>query len=128
MSFLKEFKEFATRGSIIDLAVGVVIGAAFNKIVGALVDNIIMPIVGILLRGVDFKSLSVKVGDAEVKYGMFIQALVEFVIVAFAIFLLIKGINRLQRKKEEAPAAPPAPSTEEKLLTEIRDAIKQKNV
>ncbi|WP_295121529.1 large-conductance mechanosensitive channel protein MscL [uncultured Chitinophaga sp.] len=128
MSFLKEFKEFATKGNVIDLAVGVVIGAAFGKIVNALVESIIMPLVGILIGGFDFKGLMIKVGSAEVKYGIAIQAFVEFVIIAFAIFLLIKGINRLKRKEEAAPAAPAGPTKEEQLLMEIRDAIKQKNV
>ncbi|RAJ03995.1 large conductance mechanosensitive channel [Chitinophaga skermanii] len=126
MSFIKEFKEFAMKGSVIDLAVGVVIGAAFGKIVNSLVDNIIMPIVGALIKGVDFKEFSIKVGAAEIKYGMFIQATIEFIIIAFAIFLVIKTINRFKKKEEAAPAAPPAPTTEEKLLMEIRDAIKAK--
>ncbi|SIO42513.1 large-conductance mechanosensitive channel protein MscL [Chitinophaga niabensis] len=124
MSFLSEFKAFAMKGNVIDLAVGVVIGAAFGKIVGSLVDAIIMPLVGILIGGFDFKDLMIKVGTAEVKYGMFLQATVEFIIVAFAIFLLVRAINRL--KKPEAPVAPAGPTTEEKLLMEIRDAIKQK--
>lgn len=124
MSFLSEFKAFAMKGNVIDLAVGVVIGAAFGKIVGSLVDAIIMPLVGILIGGFDFKSLMIKVGTAEVKYGMFLQATVEFIIVAFAIFLLVRAINRL--KKPEEPVAPAGPTTEEKLLMEIRDAIKQK--
>lgn len=124
MSFFSEFKAFAMKGNVIDLAVGVVIGAAFGKIVGSLVDAIIMPLVGILIGGFDFKSLMIKVGTAEVKYGMFLQSTVEFIIVAFAIFLLIRAINRL--KKPEPPAAPAGPTTEEKLLMEIRDAIKQK--
>jgi large conductance mechanosensitive channel len=124
MSFFGEFKAFAMKGNVIDLAVGVVIGAAFGKIVGALVDSIIMPLVGILIGGFDFKGLMIKVGTAEVKYGVFIQATVEFIVVAFAIFMLVRTINRL--KKPEAPAAPAGPTTEEKLLMEIRDAIKQK--
>lgn len=124
MSFISEFKAFAMKGNVIDLAVGVVIGAAFGKIVNALVDAIIMPLVGILLQGVDFKSKMIKVGEAEVKYGLFIQAAVEFIIVAFAIFLVVRTINRM--KKPEPPAAPAGPTTEEKLLMEIRDAIKQK--
>lgn len=124
MSFFSEFKAFAMKGNVIDLAVGIVIGAAFGKIVNALVDAIIMPVVGIIIGGFDFKSLMVKVGTAEIKYGMFIQSVVEFVIVAFALFLVIKAINRM--KKEEAPAAAAEPTTSEKLLMEIRDELKQK--
>lgn len=124
MSFFSEFKAFAMKGNVIDLAVGVVIGAAFGKIISSLVDAIIMPLVGILIGGFDFKGLMIKVGTAEVKYGMFLQATVEFIIVAFAIFLLVRAINRL--KKPEEPVAPAGPTTEEKLLMEIRDAIKQK--
>lgn len=109
---------------MIDLAVGIVIGAAFGKIVTALVDALIMPIVGVLIGGFDFKSLMVKVGSAEIKYGVFIQSIVEFLIVAFALFLVIKAMNRM--KKEEAPAAAPEPTATEKLLMEIRDELKQK--
>lgn len=112
------------KGNVIDLAVGIVIGAAFGKIVSALVDAIIMPVVGILIGGFDFKSLMVKVGTAEIKYGLFIQSIVEFLIIAFALFLVIKAINRM--KKEEAPAAPPAPTPTEQLLAEIRDELKKK--
>ncbi|MRG49096.1 large-conductance mechanosensitive channel protein MscL [Chitinophaga sp. SYP-B3965] len=124
MSFFSEFKAFAMKGNVIDLAVGVVIGAAFGKIVNSLVEAIIMPLVGILIGGFDFKTRMIKVGEAEVKYGLFIQATVEFLIVAFAIFLVVRTINRL--KKPEEAAAPAGPTTEEKLLMEIRDAIKQK--
>lgn len=123
MSFFSEFKAFAMKGNVIDLAVGVVIGAAFGKIVNSLVESIIMPIVGILIGKVDFKSLMVKVGDAEVKYGLFIQATVEFFIVAFAIFLVVRTINRF-KKEEPAPAAP-ALTTSEQLLMEIRDELKK---
>jgi large conductance mechanosensitive channel len=124
MSFFSEFKAFAMKGNVIDLAVGIVIGAAFGKIVSALVDAIIMPIVGVLIGGFDFKSLLVKVGTAEIKYGVFIQTVVEFVIIAFALFLVIKAMNRM--KKEDAPAPAPEPTTTEKLLAEIRDELKQK--
>lgn len=123
MSFFSEFKAFAMKGNVIDLAVGVVIGAAFGKIVNALVDAIIMPIVGILLRGIDFKDSMIKVGDAEVKYGLFIQALVEFIIIAFAIFLVVRTINRF--KKEEPAPAPAGPTPTEQLLMEIRDELKK---
>ncbi|MGX5818456.1 large-conductance mechanosensitive channel protein MscL [Chitinophaga lutea] len=125
MSFLSEFKAFAMKGNVIDLAVGVVIGAAFGKIVNSLVEAIIMPIVGILIGKVDFKSLLVKVGDAEIKYGEFIQATVEFIIIAFAIFLVVRTINKL-KKPEEAPA-PAGPTPTEQLLVEIRDELKKKN-
>jgi large conductance mechanosensitive channel len=126
MGLVKEFKEFATKGNVMDLAVGVIIGAAFGKIVSALVDNILMPIIGILMQGQNFSGLSFKIGEAEVKYGLFIQNTLDFIIVAFVLFLLIKGVNNIKRKQEEvAPAAPPAPSNEEKLLTEIRDLLKK---
>lgn len=124
MSFFSEFKAFAMKGNVIDLAVGVVIGAAFGKIVNALVDAIIMPLVGILLNGIDFKEKMIRVGAAEVKYGLFIQALVEFIIVALAIFLLVRTINRL-KKPEEAPA-PAGPTVEQQLLMDIRDELKKK--
>ncbi len=125
MSFFSEFKAFAMKGNVIDLAVGIVIGAAFGKIVNSLVEAIIMPIVGILLKGVDFKGLMIKVGEAEVKYGLFIQSVVEFIIVAFAIFLVVKAINRMKKEEPAAPAEPVL-TTQEKLLMEIRDELKQK--
>lgn len=135
MGFFKEFKEFAMRGSVVDLAVGVVIGAAFGKIVTSLVDDIIMPPIGYITGGIDFSQMKyvLKSGDeanglAEVAitYGNFINVVIQFLIVAFCIFLVIKGINSLKRKEEVAPAAPPAPSKEEVLLTEIRDALRSK--
>ncbi len=125
MSMLKEFKEFAVKGNVMDLAIGIIIGAAFGKIVSAMVDNILMPVIGILLQGVDFQKLMVKVGDAEIKYGMFIGAALDFVIIAFVLFLLVKAINRMKKKEEAAPAPPPQPTATEKLLTEIRDALKK---
>ncbi|RPD40111.1 large-conductance mechanosensitive channel protein MscL [Chitinophaga barathri] len=125
MSFFSEFKAFAMKGNVIDLAVGIVIGAAFGKIVNSLVEAIIMPIVGILIGKVDFKGLLVKVGDAEIKYGLFIQSVVEFIIVAFAIFLVVKAINRMKKEEPAAPAEPVL-TTQEKLLMEIRDELKQK--
>ena len=134
---LKEFKEFAMRGNVIDLAVGVIIGAAFGKIVTSLVNDVIMPPVGKLLGSVDFSNLFVSLTghydtlkDAEaagapvIKYGVFINNIIDFLIVAFVIFLLVRTINRLQRKKEAAPPAPAEPTTTEKLLTEIRDELK----
>jgi len=128
-SFIKEFKEFAMKGNVMDMAVGVIIGGAFGKIVSSLVDNILMPLIGVITGGLDFSTLAVKVGDAEVKYGVFIQNIIDFLIIAFCIFLMIKGMNSLNKKKEEEPAAPeptPEPSAEEKLLSEIRDLLKQK--
>ena len=128
MSFISEFKEFAMKGNVLDMAVGVIIGGAFGKIVSSLVDNVLMPIIGVLTGGVDFSALSIKVVDAEVKYGMFVQNVIDFLIIAICIFILIKGINKLMKKKEEVPAppTPPAPSKEEILLTEIRDILKEK--
>ncbi len=126
MGLGKEFKEFAMRGNVIDLAVGVVIGGAFGLIVKSLVDDIIMPIVGVLTGGHDFSTLSVTVGTAVVKYGMFIQAIVNFVIIAFAIFLAIKAINKMKKKENQNPSTPVEPGKEEVLLTEIRDILKNK--
>ena len=123
---LQEFKAFAIKGNAMDLAVGVIIGGAFGKIVSSLVQDILMPVVGIFTGGVDFTSLSIMVGDANVKWGMFVQNIIDFLIIAFCIFLIVKGLNSLTKKKEEIPAAPPAPSAEEKLLSEIRDLLKNK--
>jgi large conductance mechanosensitive channel len=120
-----EFKKFALKGNVLDLAVGVVIGAAFGKIVSSLVDDIIMPLIGLLMGGVDFTDLMVKVGGAQVKYGLFIQNVVDFFIVAFSIFVFIRIINNRFKKKE---AAAPAPAVDKnvELLTEIRDLLKNK--
>lgn len=127
MGFIKEFKEFAVKGNVMDMAVGVIIGGAFGKIVTSLVDNILMPIIGSLTGGINFAELAVTVGDANIQYGMFIQNIIDFIIVALCIFLMLKGINNLNRKKEEpeTPAAPAGP-TQEELLAEIRDLLKQK--
>ena len=131
MGFISEFKEFAMKGNVLDMAVGVIIGGAFGKIVSSLVDDVLMPIVGMLTGNVDFTNLSFQIGEGEgaaiLKYGNFIQNTVDFLIVAFCIFIMLKGINKLNRKKEE-PAAPPAPAgpTQEELLAEIRDLLKQK--
>jgi large conductance mechanosensitive channel len=123
-----EFKKFALKGNVMDLAVGVVIGGAFGKIVSSLVNDIIMPLVGILLGGVDFTGLSYPVGNATLKYGAFIQTIVDFFIIAFSIFLFIKLFNKLAFKKEEEKKEEiPAPTKEEVLLTEIRDLLKQQN-
>ena len=126
MSFIKEFKEFAMRGNVMDMAVGVIIGGAFGKIVSSLVDDVIMPVIGVLTGGVDFSKLSLMVGDAEVKYGMFIQNIIDFLIIAICIFSMIKVMNSISAKKKEEPAAPAEPSNEEKLLSEIRDLLKKK--
>ena len=136
MSMLTEFKEFAMRGNVIDLAVGVVIGGAFGKIVTSLVNDVVMPPIGMLTGGVDFSQLkwvikpadasnpAHKVAEVAVQYGMFINTLIQFLIIAFAIFLMVKAINRLSRKQEAAPAEPAAPSADVVLLTEIRDLLK----
>jgi large conductance mechanosensitive channel len=129
MSLGSEFKEFAMKGNVIDLAVGVVIGAAFGKIVASLVGDIIMPPIGMLTGGINFTDLAVKLGldptgkPVLLKYGSFLQTVLEFLIVAFVIFVLVKGINSLKRPPPPAPAAAPAPSREEVLLTEIRDLL-----
>lgn len=125
----KEFKEFALRGNVLDLAVGVIIGAAFGKIVTSLVNDIIMPLIGLLLAGIDFKDLSFTVGDATVLYGSFIQTIVDFLIVAFSIFLFIRFFNRFKRKEEEKVEEEVAVlSKEEEILTEIRDLLKAQAV
>ncbi|KOO46474.1 large conductance mechanosensitive channel protein MscL [Priestia koreensis] len=123
---LKEFKEFALKGNIFDLAVGVVIGAAFGKIVTSLVNDVIMPLVGLLLGGINFSGLEFTVEKATVKYGAFIQSIVDFVIVAFSIFLFIKLVSKLKRKEEAKPEelAEPTLTKEEELLTEIRDLLR----
>ncbi len=127
--FLKEFKDFAMKGNVMDMAVGVIIGGAFGKIVSSLVDDILMPAIGMLTGGVDFSNLAVKLGAGEtaamLKYGMFIQNIIDFLIIALCIFMMIKAMNKLIKKKEEAPA-PAEPSAEEKLLGEIRDLLKEK--
>lgn len=122
---LQEFKKFALKGNVLDLAIGVIIGGAFGKIVTSLVNDVLMPIIGLLLGGVDFSGLQMTIGDAAIKYGAFIQSIVDFVIIAFSIFLFIKAINRFKKKEEEKPAAPSAPSKEEVLLAEIRDILKE---
>jgi len=131
-SFFKEFKEFAMRGNVMDMAIGIIIGAAFGKIVSSVVADVVMPPIGLLIGGVDFSNLAITLKDAAegvpavtLRYGMFIQTVFDFLIVAFAIFLVIKGMNKLQRKKEEVPPAPPKPSNQEVLLGEIRDLLKK---
>jgi len=131
MSVIKEFKEFAVKGNVVDMAVGIIIGAAFGKIISVLVAGVVMPPIGVLVGGVDFSDLvyviKEAVGDTPavvISYGEFIQTLINFIIIAFVIFMVVKGINRLKRKQEQAPPAPAAPSVEETLLTEIRDLLK----
>ncbi|MDK9709709.1 large-conductance mechanosensitive channel protein MscL [Acidaminobacter sp.] len=129
---LKEFKAFVLRGNVVDLAVAVVIGGAFGKIVTSLVNDLIMPLIGMILGGVSFTNLkyvitpaSEGVEEAAIRYGAFIQSIVDFVIIAFAIFMVIKLLNRMRKKQEEAPAAPPEPPRQEVLLEEIRDLLKK---
>ena len=132
MSIIKEFKAFALRGNVVDMAVGVIIGGAFGKIVSSMVNDILMPPIGMLLGGTDFSSLAVQIGtnpEGEPvlwKYGAFIQTCVDFIILALCVFLLVKLLSMAQRKKETEPAPAPAPSKEEVLLTEIRDLLKEK--
>ena len=132
MSVVKEFKEFAVKGNVIDLAVGVVIGAAFGKIVTSLVTDIMLPPLGLLTGGIDFSDMKLvikaadpikKIAAVTVNYGNFINILIQFIIIAFCIFLVVKGINSLKKKQEVAPAADPIPTKEEILLTEIRDLL-----
>mgnify|MGYP001547947248 CR=1 FL=1 len=132
MAIVKEFKEFAMRGNVVDLAVGVIIGAAFGKIVTSLVNDVIMPPIGYLTGGIDFKNLKIlikqgdplkKIADVSINYGNFINVIIEFLIVAFCIFMVVKGINSLKKPEETAPAAEPGPTKEEILLTEIRDLL-----
>jgi large conductance mechanosensitive channel len=133
MSMLKEFREFAVKGNVVDMAVGIIIGAAFGKIVSSLVSDLVTPPLGYVIGGVDFTKLAVtlpaiKEGaeDVTIRYGVFLQALFDFVIVAFAIFLLVKLINRVRRTEEAKPAAPAPPPRQEVLLEEIRDLLKQR--
>ena len=122
---LNEFKAFISKGSVIDLAVAVILGGAFGAIIKSLVDDLIMPLIGILLGGVDFTTLAIQVGEASLTYGNFIQAVINFLIIAFALFLIIRAYNKTKKEEEAAPAAPPQPSAEEKLLAEIRDLLKK---
>ncbi len=133
MSMISEFKSFAMRGNVVDMAVGIVMGGAFGKIVSSFVADVLMPPIGLALGGVDFSDLAVTLKDAEgevaavtMNYGVFIQTVVDFLIIAFAIFLVVKAMNTVIKKEAEAPPAPPKPSKEEELLTEIRDALQAK--
>lgn len=139
MGLIKEFKEFAMRGNVLDMAVGIVIGGAFGKIVSSFVEDILMPPIGVLLGGVNFSDLKIvfkqAVMDGEnvvtpevaLRYGNFIQVIFDFLIIAFAIFMLLKAVNKFNKKKEDAPAAPEAPPADVQLLTEIRDLLQKKN-
>jgi len=131
MGLMKEFKDFAVKGNVVDMAVGIIIGIAFGKIVASFVGDVIMPLIGMLLGGVDFSGLSFTLKEAAgdmpaiiIGYGKLIQTIVEFTIIAFAVFIVVKGINSLKQKEKEAPKAPPKPSAEETLLSEIRDLLK----
>jgi large conductance mechanosensitive channel len=122
-NFLKEFRDFAMKGNVLDLAIGVVIGAAFGKIVTSLVSDVLMPIIGILLGQLDFSALSLTVGESTVRYGLFLQSVIDFIIVAFCIFILIKKVNRFHKKKQEEALGEPA--EEIQLLQEIRDLLRK---
>ena len=133
MKMLKEFRDFISKGNVLDLAVAVIIGAAFGKIVTSFVNDILMPPIGILMGGVDFKDLTVVLKNAvgevpavTLNYGMFIQNVIDFLIIALCVFLVVKVANNLSKKKEDAPAAPPAPTKDQELLTEIRDLLKER--
>ena len=127
MGMVSEFKEFAMKGSLVDMAVGIIIGAAVGKMVGALVENVFMPIVGIFMGGVNFEDLSIKVGDAAIGYGAFIQSLIDFLIIAFVIFMILKAINKAKATYEEEKAAEPDPDPADVvLLTEIRDLLSKR--
>ncbi|HET6592910.1 MAG TPA: large-conductance mechanosensitive channel protein MscL [Xanthomonadales bacterium] len=132
MSMMSEFKAFAMRGNVVDMAVGIVIGGAFGKIVSSFVNDVLMPPIGMAVGGVDFTSLALTLKEASgdvaavtLNYGSFIQTVIDFIIIAFAIFMVIKAMNSMKKKEEQAPAAPPKPSAEETLLTEIRDLLKR---
>lgn len=131
MGIIKEFKEFAVKGNVVDMAVGIIIGVAFGKIVSSFVADVLMPPIGLLIGGVDFSNLVVTLKAAEegieavtLRYGLFLQAVFDFMIVAFAVFMAVKALNNLRKKEAETPAAPPAPSAQEQLLMEIRDLLK----
>src|SRR3954452_22527937 len=124
--WLKEFREFAVKGNVVDLAVGVIIGAAFGKIVSSLVADIVMPVIGILVGGIHYEDLVFEVGEAQVTYGKFLQNVVDFIIVALVIFMMVKAINHFRRKADKEPAAAPPPPREVQLLEEIRDLLNKK--
>ncbi len=133
MGMVKEFKEFAMKGNVVDMAIGIVIGAAFGKIVSTFVSSVLMPPIGVLLGGVDFSTLMIVLKEATaeteavaISYGVFINTVIDFLIIAFAIFLVVKAMNNMKKKEEEKPAEPPKPSNEEVLLTEIRDELRKR--
>ncbi|TGN40100.1 large-conductance mechanosensitive channel protein MscL [Marinobacter confluentis] len=133
MSIVKEFREFAVKGNVMDMAVGIIIGVAFGKIVSSFVADVMMPPIGLLIGGVDFSNLAIVLRAAEegaeavsLRYGVFIQSVFDFVIVAFAVFVAVRALNSMRKKEAETPAAPPAPSAQEQLLMEIRDLLKHK--
>lgn len=133
MKLINEFKSFAMRGNVVDMAVGIIIGAAFGKIVSSFVNDVIMPPIGLLVGGIDFSELALTLKAATdtapaviLKYGVFINTIIDFIIIAWAIFMVIKAMNTLKKKEEEKPASPPAPSEDVVLLTEIRDLLKKK--
>ncbi len=123
---LQEFKAFIAKGNVLDLAVAVIMGGAFGAIVTSLVNDIVMPLIGVILGGVSFTELAIQVGDATITYGNFIQAVINFLIIAFVIFMFVRTANNMKKKEEAAPAAPAGPTTEE-LLVQIRDLLKAKN-
>lgn len=132
MSLIKEFKEFAVKGNVVDMAVGIIIGGAFGKIVSSFVSDVVMPPIGVLLGGVDFAKLSLTVKEAtetteavKINYGAFLNTIIDFIIIAFVIFMAIKVMNKMKKKEEEKPAAPSVPTKQEVLLTEIRDLLKK---
>ena len=133
MKVLQEFKQFAMRGNVMDMAIGIIIGAAFGKIISSVVGDVIMPPIGLLLGGVDFSNLAITLKEGSegvqpvlLKYGVFINTVIDFLIIAFAIFIVVKGINSMKKKEEEKPAAPPAPTKSEVLLEEIRNELRKK--
>jgi large conductance mechanosensitive channel len=133
MKVLQEFKQFAMRGNVMDMAIGIIIGAAFGKIISSIVGDVIMPLIGLLLGGVDFSNLAITLKEGSegvqpvlLKYGVFINTVIDFLIIAFAIFMVVKGINSMKKKEEEKPAAPPAPTKSEILLEEIRNELRKK--
>ncbi len=133
MKLLNEFKTFAMKGNVVDMAVGIIIGGAFGKIVTSIVNDIILPPIGVLMGGTNFSDLKIILKEAvgetpaiSINYGNFVQVTLDFIIIAFAVFMLIKAMNKMKKKEAEVPAAPPAPSKEEVLLTEIRDLLKKK--
>lgn len=131
MSMMKEFKEFAVKGNVVDMAVGIIIGVAFGKIVSSFVADVLMPPIGLLIGGVDFSNLAIILREATnggeavaMRYGVFLQSVLDFIIVAFAVFMAVKALNSMRKKEAETPAQPPAPSAQEQLLMEIRDLLK----